>query len=510
MNKFITGFVGPFVAALLINQGAVAETILPNDPQKSECSISESEFGSWIAQDSKGPLPLINPADSVQFPPIENTKCDFYKWSAQMFLWATSPAEGYGGEGVVFDSPIFFNVAPEVGGTRSLIPNGGPQNFAVRSVKSDEEIGETGQAGGGGALISQRGSLVYYGIHVNNVYAYFAKITSEGGFNSPSDKKANPNQFPNAFPTLEKDLKELNSHIPGGEIRDGKALAMELKTSWVEANFVENPEQYVIINAVVPNYEAVSENRWTLVKGNPTKEVHLAMVGMHVVGTVQGHPEMVWATYEHINNAPDVGYIYKDTSGKINAYGGNYDKDWQFSQKGSDPYADNTLRAENCPSKKPIYGCVAGDIVSPPGQTIGASNTSRLNPWGNIGAASIAKNADSAGIADNNAQIISLNNDIRKHLSDRDFRQFYILQGAVWTQKGGIPNYTKMSATTQIGSLSLANTTMETYHQLPFSNGTVGCFSCHSIGNKNPGTDVSHIFDAIVKSKPMYPKELKN
>ena len=32
----------------------------------------------------------------------------------------------------------------------------------------------------------------------------------------------------------------------------------------------------------------------------------MALVGLHVVGVVQGHPEFVWATFEHDKNAPDI------------------------------------------------------------------------------------------------------------------------------------------------------------------------------------------------------------
>jgi len=37
---------------------------------------------------------------------------------------------------------------------------------------------------------------------------------------------------------------------------------------------------------------------------------------MHVVGTVKGHPEMVWATFEHVNNAPNEAYPYTNNKNK--------------------------------------------------------------------------------------------------------------------------------------------------------------------------------------------------
>jgi hypothetical protein len=47
---------------------------------------------------------------------------------------------------------------------------------------------------------------------------------------------------------------------------------------------------------------------------NGQKTVNLAMVGMHVVGSTKGHPEMIWATFEHIGNAPNDDYSIETQS----------------------------------------------------------------------------------------------------------------------------------------------------------------------------------------------------
>ena len=49
--------------------------------------------------------------------------------------------------------------------------------------------------------------------------------------------------------------------------------------------------------------------------GMARKTVLMALVGMHVVGSTAGHPEMIWATFEHKNNAPNSSYTYLSTSG---------------------------------------------------------------------------------------------------------------------------------------------------------------------------------------------------
>ena len=427
-----------------------------------------------------------------------------------MFLWATSSAADYDSNGFVFESPLFFDVSPKKGDVRDLIPNGEGElhSFALRSRKTDELIDETGQAGGGDVLISQNSgaskanSLVYYGIHVNNVYAYFAAGVKAKIFRPSPKNPKHPNiHFPDAFPVEENELDQIIAYAKsnGAELQDAEALTMELKTSWVNAATVANPDEYLIINAVVPNYNTTSDVKWTLIAEEPLVRMRLALVGMHVIGTVQGHPEMVWATYEHINNAPDDKYYYADADGSIKSAGHKNNGNWLFMSKNGNFDKTNEPRAMDCSTKKPVNGCVAGDIVNKPDKTIGASDTLRLNPWGNAGS------LQTPDVVGNNAQLISLNNDIRKYL-DGDVRKNYILRGAVWTAIGGIPTYDDSAPDpkpVQKGSLNLANATMETYHQVV---GFGGCFACHSIGKGNPGTDVSHIFGAILKSDPIIPR----
>ena len=71
----------------------------------------------------------VSPASSVTFP-TDNTNCDFYQWSSQMFLWLTGPAPGV--SPWVFDSPIFYSVSPaDASGNRTLTQQGtGVQQLA--------------------------------------------------------------------------------------------------------------------------------------------------------------------------------------------------------------------------------------------------------------------------------------------------------------------------------------------------------------------------------------------
>jgi hypothetical protein len=375
-----------------------------------------------------------------------------------MFLWLTSPSgtSPYGGSGQVFDSPIFYDVSPKnAQGQRTLIPNTpGIVNpiFPIR-VPKPEEVGETGQAGGGGVLISQGGSLVFYGIHVNDVYAEFLTGQKAGAIQATD------------FPTSQADLNAVQQYA-GETFADGIALTLELKTSWVDAATVD-ASRFVTLESQIPTYTRTSATQWTL-SGSETRR--LALVGMHVVGSAQGHPEMIWATFEHVDNAPDNTYYYTKSDGSTVAVPYNSAGSWLFMASGGSMTGANTERAKIDSS---------GNIVADSGQTIGPSNTFRLNPWGDAG------NDQSSAV--NNTDLISLNAAILPMLAG-DVRQNYLLTGAVWTQNGQVPP-SGSPPPPRAGSKLLANSTMETYHQ------TIDCFACH---NGTSFNGLSHIYGSIL------------
>lgn len=451
---------------------AQAQRNIPQDA-KASCTVTKAEFSKWFAGGAVTANGWVDPADSVAFPSV-NTKCDFYKWSWQMFLWLNSPDKN--GGGLVFDSNQFYDVSPSVKGVRTLLPNTSISSFGLRAQKGDE-IGETGQAGGGGVLISQPhgetpGSLVYYGIHVNDVYAYF--LTGQ------KNKALKP--AATTFPASAADLAAVVDFAKPKKLVDASALTLELKTSWVKVDTLKEPDSYIQITAEVPTYTPSADNKtWTLDKASETTK--LALVGMHVVGTLAGHPEFCWATFEHINNAPDAPYYYTKSDGTMGMKGYDSSGDWVFMKNGGAQAGSNTELASVDSS--------TGNIVGAGSSQIGPSNTSRTNPWGNLG-------NDKASAADN-TDVISINNSVRALLATGDLRKNYVLGGALWTKNGGIPGVAKDPV--QKGSLTLANSTMETYHQ------SINCFVCHS-GPSFEAFSLSHIYSEI-KQLPSKKKKRK-
>jgi len=444
------------------------------------CVVTDSVFGSWYEDKKKG---MFRPANSELFTTQakgqDPSVCDFYKWGAQMFLWLTSPE----GDGLVLDGSSIFTLT--TGRPHQLLANDTGANYAmaIRAEKV-EDVVSFGQAGSRGVLLSQQGSLVYYGMHVNNVYAYFrsGQKNKEGPYGEIlSEMKDFP--FNGGMISFVEDYAAANY---SAILKDTIALTMELKTSWVDYDTVPSSLKgtFVTIDVVVPNYRRGGD-RWTIDKQKPTVGKTLALVGMHVVGTVENHPEFVWATFEHVANAPDSGYSYTGKDGRTKEHEYNSSVEFLFME---------TNGVEDGANQECAY--VDGAAIVSSGDCQGGivpSNTVRIHPWGS------KANDDSKAVAENNTLLLSINHSVRSKLPADDVRRHYVQVGSIWTnaEKGStapIPNQGEFNESELRGSLSLSNATMETYTQESDEN----CFSCHSLdkdaSNSFGRFKLSHIF----------------
>ena len=131
-----------------------------------------------------------------------------------------------------------------------------------------------------------------------------------------------------------------------------------------------------------------------------------------------------------------------------------------------------------------------GNIVASTDAAIAPTNVVLLNPWGDL--------PGTSGDTENSGELIQLAQSLNTQLSAvQDPRANYFQLGGIWSQKGQIPS----SGTDDFlrGSLYLANSTMETFHQYPDeNNGFVSnnCFTCHSTSS-GESINVSHIFGAL-------------
>lgn len=327
---------------------------------------------------------------------------------------------------------------------------------------------EQGQADGG-VQRAQNGSLLYYATMVNDVYAYFLTGVKNGAIST--------NQFPTTMSDLNEIVNFATAH--GKTIVDAEALAVEVKTAWIETTGLASPDQYIRVKGTIPTYDESNQDLWT-----PTgsKTTELALIGIHVVGSTAGHPEMIWATFEHINNAPQATYDYINTSGAPVTEPQSTSGTWLLCSSGSTgPFNDmHMVMSGNDIQALPPFHITASDIIR----------------WKAFGAASnLSPNPISGSARRSNTEIISINNSVRGQLVSGDVRKNYIMTGATWTIGGAAPN-----STNQVGTSKLNNTTMETFTQgtSTLAAGTLNCFSCHGTNT----TDVSHVFGPL---KPLFP-----
>ena len=462
---------------------------------KATNPLTQDEFNGWFVSGKVTKNGMVSAANSMDFANTNNS--DFYKWSYRMFLWITSPKNE---NTRVFDSQTFYDVAPaNSNNKRALIKhepgvfrNFSPQLLQTRNKSLGLDEVEQGQAGGSDVLMTKNGSLVYYTLMVNDVMAVYRTM-------NPGNNKLRLPSDSSEMATV----VEFGKDILGVDIEDPNALAMELKLSWVEASSLSNPEDYVKIDAIIPTYAKDKENKMWVSTGD-IDTVQLALTGMHVVGNTKGHPEMLWATFEHGRNTPQDTYNYVNTDEDIVTVPFSSEGDYLFCKSGASKPANESHMSMHY---------TEDTIFAKDGFTISASNTKLDHAWG--AASDTTPNPLVTSVAESNSEVISLNSSVIGMLEDGDVRKNYILIGCTWTQNGGYPysgygevNYPIVNGDTvkglgaAVGTSRLANSTMETYMQAD------NCFNCHNnytkentvLANQKKGgyLSLSHIYSDLI------------
>jgi len=545
---------------------------VPSSTPKSVGPVYDTESGMIYVFPPDGPA--FTPSST-------NTNCSFFKWSAQMFNWLTSSIADSSEQTkaaptpdtpFVFNSEFFYRVMENTNSATSgtdplmlTIQGEGTSSghtMAVRTRKPPSAAADDtiGQAGGEGVLLSQNfdptsdsleanfnQSLVYYSKNVNRTYGYFVNQKSSvkpvdfpatagetcatleyAQTNGYIDKSAISTELLYAYCEDNKnpDIDLLHMVYPeeltdAGMIAklepavDYLAMAVELKSSWVDLDSIPiaNQNRYIQQVSNVPYYQ---ENYGNWVQ-NGTVSKTLALVGMHVVGTVKDHPEMIWATYEHMENSPNARYAYQAADQSIktaqDVSSTPSSGTWMFSDATDVLANEETACLTNVgiipahADSASQYTCVPKDDTTPV-EAINSTNVVRAMPWGNQPVTTTPTTLTSE-ITDTTS-LISLNRSVQTAISANnidDPRQYYFLSGAVWGMPNAIPTFPKngsVPASELVGTDLLANSTMETFHQV--TNG--GCFSCHGADtpaaptDKVNGVSVSHIFGSIDPNVP--------
>ncbi|MEY4581265.1 MAG: hypothetical protein RL701_5968 [Pseudomonadota bacterium] len=325
----------------------------------------------------------------------------------------------------------------------------------------------TKQAGVEQPLIDHQGTAVYYGIALNELaykWVTSCDLYRFGCSAQLADLKGGVDLVKN-YPQLA---------FPTGSV--------ELKTAWKVLTDDEKKLAtfYTVTGQITPDDQ----------HPHACKTVDLGLVGMHIVSKTANHPEFVWATFEHKNNAPDCTKL--DATAPL--AGG-----WTFFDK----TAYDNCKLPHCTNTY-LKGSPAIVCREHPS---GDSNLGHY-PDGNDCSANpgqrICQPAIKQALASNTAAMVSINASASAAIGqssalDKVWAN-YELVGNLWSQGGAVPPITA----SQAGSLSAANTSMETFVQ----NGQAGitnpynCVTCHNMvsgdGSTNlPPVGLSHIFKSV-------------
>lgn len=400
------------------------------------------------------------------------TDCDVYTFAWNQFLYytqtvATAPQL----------IPRFMTLAPWYNVLKtdgSPAPGaypGGP--IDLRTAKLDQ-----GQAGDDDHLLDVAGNTVRYDIRFDkNMYQSIAlqNLYTEALFT----KACQPDPSNNG--TCKNNAKLWMT--PSGANEHPEPGALEVKTAWRDFG----------TPAACPASQYYCNGRFGL-------------VGFHYVNKTFSHGEWIWASFEHVANAPDC------------APGGDtpiapqspIKTAWSFFNPAT--AGPTVMNAKSCSVTAPSPQCNTNPVASKgPPKTYKAVNICRTLTIAGGGASP----ANCAATPGNNAgNVACLNAVLGPKLAG--VWKNYKLVGAVWTKGGMGPNTDFRISTFQVpppppkavvvdptGFVHLANTTMETWMQTgatgydPFgTNGKqAGCFLCHNMpsgfGN-NRQVDLSH------------------
>ena len=266
----------PFAEVTGIALGLAALSVACTDPTKPDFTPVEV-VGEEICEASADWLP--NTPELAQFLPVPHPagECPFYRSGWQNFLRAMQPDLANGGRPALIGYPTIDDVFHPV-----------KAHPASRSY-----LGDVKQAGGRQILIDGNGNSLYYGIHVNDA---FAKFIQDNGLQTGAALQA--------YPT---DPAKKNLLFPAG--------VTEFKSAWqvVEGTPDEVAAQmanYITMTTTVPTLSQDGPPSFTIHEDrNTPRMVTVRLLAIHVVSTLVGHPEFIWASFEHstgmANNEPD-------------------------------------------------------------------------------------------------------------------------------------------------------------------------------------------------------------
>jgi hypothetical protein len=448
-------------------------------------------------------LPVTPPANETQVPaPRSASDCGFYMPAWQRFLNVTQPdgtAPAFLTSPYLSFDEIFAPV--NVAGVRSSQSVAHVLTLAARNIQrpnefalSDTQFSDISQAGLRGVLIDQRGRPVYYAIHVN---AEFQSFLIENNLTTLAGLAAINQTLP--FPTG----------------------ILELKSAWMIVDNIGSAPNYFVVPAKVPHYivaNGVVTPKIDATTHQPVMDdVFVAMIALHVVFTLPGHPEMIWSTFEHIHVDPATGEEKRDNAPAASANPSKTPPNTPIDSSNYPLYKAGTIASA---ANLPIDPKVLADHFDETSQSFTKGGTLQTSVYRPYPGSKTDGDGTDPHAADEDDEVILINQNIAKMFKAAnspasDLRQNYRLVGAVWINnpdrdfkanrsfKDPLNLSTDDDSSMLAGEGRLGSTAIESFTEFEdtMPNGRPNCFSCH---------DTSRVVDDQDPSKKLMPFALLN
>lgn len=211
---------------------------------------------------------------------VKTPDCRFHQWAWEAFVWATAlDAEGYPRFLSLQTPEELFLPAPLPVGRREL-------HLALRQRHG--AVGTRTEGAGafveadGSLLVAQNGYPIYASVHMNPLYFTTAKanMIHDGGYQRNAGKDE-------VFPVGAAVFKATWLRLADGEAAPAGTFVTQARVPVLGVSLTPNDSLYA-----APTGQTVV--------------VRVALLGLHVVGCTENHPEFLWSTFEHRLNSPRV------------------------------------------------------------------------------------------------------------------------------------------------------------------------------------------------------------
>ena len=428
-------------------------------PAQAASYSCNSPLGWWESPDLK-------PLFTTQAP---QSDCDFQQWSWSAFVHYMKKT-GPNGRPLFLSLPTPTALEDKDQRLTAALESITPDELFLRprfqepglarlATPGKDDLGAITQAGSNGILIDPNSRVIYYSTHMNPVFYAFAK-------NHVGNEKYNKTPAGTNFPIDSTVIKAAWMVAD-----DPAALPKDAYTTTATLQLLENDPDHP--GQIRPSAKTKSG-------------VNVALVGVHVVGVVKDHPEFLWATFEPTNNAPDLppGTVPGSSQAVSNRSFSLYKANTPAKQSNQLPTAysvdEETQKATPITTvfRQFAYGGAEFSAESP--KVSGQARVDDIN--------SINANFQAA-IPEHGSQI------------SPEFANYNLI-GTLWLDTTQTPLEPGLDlAANSVGSITLANSSMETFVQGIGTN----CFSCHNTspfkkGFSDKNIAISHIIAGSLTS----------